>query len=350
MSPLLLRSVTASWKCPRKYTFFISSPQRLFPVNPRAIHSSTLVRSEVKNTLQIWSPPSGASCRQHFKSFVQSPVVFSFFEKQTSTWQYIVADVNTLEAVLIDPVLDYDNITKTVSTTTADCILQFIKDKELKVTRILETHAHADHLSASQYYKSNLPGDIPLCIGKRITQVQEIFAQRYGFEPHSLKGVFDILLEDDEEFQLGDITCKVIHLPGHTPDHVGYIIGKNVFTGDSIFLPDVGSARVDFPGGNAKDLYRSIQRLLALPSDYNLFVGHDYPPDARHDPNCVATVEEQRQANKHGKTGISEQEFIKVREERDATLGAPTLLHPSLKANICAGKLPPPDGKGKTHL
>ncbi|KAG6842089.1 hypothetical protein C0991_002743 [Blastosporella zonata] len=262
----------------------------------------------------------------------------------------LLADPVTLEAVVIDPVLDYDNTARTISTATADCILTFIKEHGLKVLRILETHAHADHLSASQYFKAMLPNDTPLCIGKRIKQVQRTFAPRYGIDPHSLENAFDILLEDDEEFQLGDISCKVIHLPGHTPDHVGYVLGKNVFTGDSIFLPDVGSARADFPGGNAKDLYSSMQRLLALPRDYKLFVGHDYPPDGRQQPVCMATVGEQRQLNKHGKTGITEEEFIKFREDRDATLGEPTLLHPSLKVNIRAGRIPPPDESGKTHI
>ncbi|KAG6845396.1 hypothetical protein H0H87_009743 [Tephrocybe sp. NHM501043] len=257
--------------------------------------------------------------------------------------QYLVAEPVTLQAVVIDPVLDYDITTGTISTATADCILTFIKERGLKVCRILETHAHADHLSASQYFKANLPGDVPLCIGKRIKQVQKIFAPKYGLNSHTLENAFDILLEDEEEFKLGDLSCKVIHLPGHTPDHVGYMLGKNVFTGDSIFMPDVGSARTDFPGGNAKDLFSSMQRLLSLPQDYQLFVGHDYPPSDRHVPLCMATVGEQRQFNKHGKVGTAEQEFIKFREDRDATLGEPRLLHPSLKVNLCAGRVPPLD-------
>ncbi|KAG6862253.1 hypothetical protein C0995_002184 [Termitomyces sp. Mi166 len=280
---------------------------------------------------------------------------FTYPDEQTLmfnpiTWQYLVADPITLEAAIIDPVLDYDITTRAVSTSTADCILKFIQDRGLKVLRILETHAHADHLSASQYLKEKLPDEVPLCIGKRITQVQQTFAPRYGLDPHSLEGAFDTLLEDDEEFKLGNISCKVIHLPGHTPDHVGYILGKNVFTGDSIFLPDVGSARADFPGGNAKDLFKSMQRLLSLPQDYKLFVGHDYPQGDRHDPLCMATVEEQRHLNKHGKTGTTEQEFIKFREDRDAHLGEPRLLYPSLKVNIRAGKVPPPDDSGQTHV
>ncbi|RDB16734.1 Beta-lactamase hydrolase-like protein [Hypsizygus marmoreus] len=291
----------------------------------------------------------GPDCRDHFRTFIETPEIYSFFEKQTSTWQYVVADPASMEAAIIDPVLDFDNVTGAVSTKTADCILDFISKKELKVARILETHAHADHLTAAQYLKEKLPGDVPLCIGKRITQVQKSFGLKYGMDPATLENAFDIYLEDDEEFKLGEISCKVMHLPGHTPDHVGYLLGKSVFTGDSIFLPDVGSARADFPGGSAKILYSSMQRLLSLPGDYKIFVGHDYPPEGR-EPVCVATVEEQKTMNKHGKMDIDESSFIKLREERDATLGAPRLLHPSLQVNIRAGKVPPLDADGQNPL
>ncbi|GLB37102.1 putative metallo-beta-lactamase superfamily protein [Lyophyllum shimeji] len=289
----------------------------------------------------------GESCREHFRAFLGSPLVFSFFDKQTSTWTYLAVDPATREFVVIDPVLDYDNTTGTASTQTADCILDFIKRKGLKISRILETHAHADHLTASQYLKAKLPGNVPVCIGKRITQVQKMFAPRYGLDPASLADAFDIYLEDDEEFKIGELSCRVIHIPGHTVDHIGYVIGKSAFTGDSIFMPDIGSARADFPGGNAKDLYSSLHRLLASPQDYRLFPCHDYPPEGR-DPNCIATVDEQRQSNVHVKTGISESCFIKVREARDATLTAPKLLHPSLRVNICAGRLPSEDGSRRT--
>ncbi|KAG6812605.1 hypothetical protein H0H92_001956 [Tricholoma furcatifolium] len=259
------------------------------------------------------------------------------FMTYVSYRQYLVTDPSTLKTAVIDPVLDYDPTTRTLSTATADCILN-------------ETHAHADHLSASQYYKKKLPGNIPVCIGKRINQVQETFAARYGLDHRSLGNAFDVLFEDDEVFDLGETVCKVIHLPGHTPDHVGYMIGKNVFTGDTLFPPDVGSARADFPGGNAKALYSTIQCLLALPAEYRLFTGHDYPPEGRREPNCMNTVDEQRLANKHGKLGTTEEGFVKLREERDAILGSPRLLHPSLKVNICAGKYPPPNERGETHV
>ncbi|KAG7449545.1 Metallo-hydrolase/oxidoreductase [Guyanagaster necrorhizus] len=271
-----------------------------------------------------------------------------FFESQTSTWQYVISDPATLQAVLVDTVLDYDPAAGKVSTESADQLLAFIKKKNLKVLRILETHAHADHLTAAQYLKSKLPGDVPVCIGSRITQVQSNFAPVYGLEWSTFGETFDIFLKDDEEFPVGNLTCRVIHLPGHTPDHIGYAIGKAVFTGDSIFLPDVGSARVDFPGGDAKQLYASMNRLLSLPEDYKLFVGHDYPSCRNY--NCVTTVGEQRKLNKHGKVGTTEEAFIHFRKQRDDTLGAPRLIHPSLQVNIRAGRLPPADTEGRVWM
>ncbi|KAG5652346.1 hypothetical protein H0H81_005323 [Sphagnurus paluster] len=275
----------------------------------------------------------GEACREHFRAFLGPP-------------QYLVTDPATLETAIIDPVLDYDDATSTTSTTTADCILEFIEQRGLKVTRILETHAHADHLTASQYLKSRLPESPIICIGKRITQVQATFGPKYGLDPASLVEEFDVLLEDDEEFMLGQLSCKVIHLPGHTPDSVGYLVGKSVFAGDSIFLPDVGSARADFPGGNAKDLYASMKRLLSLPQDYCIFVGHDYPPSPDRRPTCMSTVDEQAHFNKHIKTGTSKDVFVQMREARDATLGEPKLLHSSLHTNIRAGKISSDAGRG----
>ncbi|KAK7045572.1 hypothetical protein VNI00_007404 [Paramarasmius palmivorus] len=274
-----------------------------------------------------------------------APDIYSFFEKQTSSWQHVLVDPQSSEGVIIDPVLDYNPASGAVSTETADGLLGFIDQQGLKIRRILETHAHADHLSASQYYKKTLPNNIPICIGHRITQVQEHFAPRYALEPNDMKETFDHYFKDDEEFTFGSVSGKVMHLPGHTPDHIGYIIGRNVFVGDSIFMPDLGSARVDFPGGNAKDLYNSMSRLLSLPDDYRLFVGHDYP--ANRDEDCVSTVGEHKELNKHCKTGVTEQQFIEFREARDNVLGAPRLLHPSLQVNIRAGKLPPPDSAGR---
>ncbi|KAI9068252.1 Metallo-hydrolase/oxidoreductase [Trametes sanguinea] len=277
-----------------------------------------------------------------------TPTVYSFFEKATSTWQYIVVDPNSSDAVVIDPVLDYEPNSGTISTQTADGLVAFIEHNKLKVTRILETHAHADHLTAARYLKQQLNGDIPVCIGQRITMVQNTFAHMYGLSAESLANAFDVYLKDNEEFSLGSLCCHVMHLPGHTPDHVGYVIGKAVFTGDSIFNPDVGSARADFPGGDAEMLYESMQRLLALPEDYRLYVGHDYPQN--RDQMCFATVADQRAQNKHVKVGTSPSDFIDFRRQRDAVLGAPRLLHPALQVNIRAGRLPPPDEQGRIFL
>ncbi|KZT72193.1 Metallo-hydrolase/oxidoreductase [Daedalea quercina L-15889] len=293
--------------------------------------------------------PPAEPWKRHISPDAVTPTVFTFFEKATSTWQYIVVDPHTSEAVVVDPVLDYDASTGAISTSTADGLLAFIEVEGLKVRRILETHAHADHLTAAQYIKQQLGGNIPVCIGRRISLVQKTFASIYGLDdPAAFEQTFDCYFDDDQEFQLGQLSCRVMHLPGHTPDHVGYMIGKAVFTGDSIFNPDVGSARADFPGGNAEDLYASMQRLLSLPSDYRLFVGHDYPQN--RDQTCWSTVEDQRTANKHLKLGADKSAFIEWRKQRDAVLGAPRLLHPSLQVNIRAGKLPPVDDKGRVFF
>ncbi|KAI0088029.1 Metallo-hydrolase/oxidoreductase [Irpex rosettiformis] len=277
----------------------------------------------------------------------KTPAIFSFFEKATGTWQYIISDPQTHQAVIVDPVLDYDPASGTISTKSADDLLSFIEDKKLNVTHILETHAHADHLTSSRYLKSCLHGTPSIGIGARITQVQKTFAPVYGYDdPSIFENSFDIYWKDDEEFKLGGYNCRVVHLPGHTPDHVGYVFGSAVFTGDSIFNPDVGSARADFPGGNAKDLYSSMQRLLSLPEDSLLFVGHDYPPNDTRTPLTSVAVRE-HQAVWKGKDEVS---FVEWRQSRDATLGAPRLLHSSLQVNILGGRLPPQDQNGRRWL
>ncbi|KAJ7084381.1 Metallo-hydrolase/oxidoreductase [Mycena belliarum] len=268
-----------------------------------------------------------------------SPDVYSFFEPDTSTWQYIVSDPATKDAALIDTVLDYDPSSGKISTATADQIVSFVGKHGLNVKYVLETHAHADHLTAAQYFKKKF--DIPVGIGKRISAVQETFAPVYGYEPSAFVGAFDLLFRDDQTFSLGSLNCRVIHLPGHTPDHVGYIIGQSVFTGDSIFQPDIGSARSDFPGGDAKALHSSLRRLMALPETFSLFVGHDYPTGRQQ--FCASTVGQHLKSNKHLAKGISESEFIALRNARDAGLGAPRLLHPALQTNIRGGRLPTAD-------
>jgi glyoxylase-like metal-dependent hydrolase (beta-lactamase superfamily II) len=210
-----------------------------------------------------------------------------------------------------------------------------------------ETHAHADHLTGAAYLKHRLPGAVPICIGADIAQVAHTFAPKYGLDPAECVRGFDRLLHEGDALALGALTLRVMHLPGHTPDHVGYAAGESVFVGDSIFLPDVGSARADFPGGDATALFASMQRLLALPAHVHIYSGHDYP-GARRDQSCRATVGDQRAANVHITGG--RERFLAFRTERDATLGAPRLLHPSLQVNIRAGRLPPKDADGVSRL
>lgn len=291
---------------------------------------------------------------------VNKPDIYACFEAVTATWQYLVADPATRDAVVIDSVLDFNPISSQISTTTADGLLDLISKHNLTITRILETHAHADHLTAANYLQQKLISEgnprPEICIGVRITEVQATFASKYQINSSELANVFDKLFKDNEEFMIGEIHAKVLHLPGHTPDHVGYQIGKNVFTGDSIFHPDVGSARADFPGGSATALYSSAQTLMGLPEDYRLYVGHDYPPETRlenevgekHKP--YTTVKEQKEENKHVKIGTKEEEFVRFRSQRDAVLGEPRLLHQSLQFNIRAGKLPEASEGGDMFL
>ncbi|KAH8904198.1 metallo-beta-lactamase superfamily protein [Coniochaeta sp. PMI_546] len=274
------------------------------------------------------------------------PIIHDIFEPRTSTWQYIVADPVTKAAVIIDSVLDYDSATNTVFTENAEVLLSLVKENDYKVEKLLETHVHADHLTASRFLQVQLQksqGSPPeICIGQRISQVQERFAKRYGIAKQEYVNAFDHTFNDDEAFQIGQIEAKAVHLPGHTPDHLGYMIGSNVFCGDSLFNVDVGSARCDFPGGNASDLYNSARKLLSLPDDYRIWTGHDYPPggDVRKDPLPYYTVADQRKANKHLKDGVQEHEFVQWRKDRDVTLAEPKLIHQALQVNIRAGRLP----------
>ncbi|KAI8575295.1 hypothetical protein K450DRAFT_295884 [Umbelopsis ramanniana AG] len=280
------------------------------------------------------------------------PIVHSLYEPVTGTWQYVVADPSKREATIIDPVLDYDKESGDIDINSADILLKLVEDNKYKICYILETHAHADHLSASRYLQSVLghrQSVAPeVCIGHRIVQVQQTFGTMYSIPQAELENAFDRLLQDEEELVLGNLIIRVIHLPGHTPDHVGYIIGSNVFTGDSIFNPDVGSARCDFPGGSATTLYQSTRRLLSLPEYYRLYTGHDYPPPDRSinvasDESTAVpftTVGKQRLENKHLKAGTSEEEFVNWRNERDSGLQTPKLLVPSIRTNIRGGRLP----------
>ncbi|CAG8277116.1 unnamed protein product [Penicillium olsonii] len=281
------------------------------------------------------------------------PTVHGFFEKKTCTWQYLVGDPTTLTAAIIDPVLDYDASTQVITTHTADSILALVKELGYKVEMVLETHIHADHLSAASYLQNRLcrsEGYEPFIgIGKRIGKVQKIFGQRYGIPEREYQRAFEKLFDDDETFSIGELSATAIHLPGHTPDHLGYQIGDNVFCGDSLFHPDIGTARCDFPGGSADQLYHSVRKLLDLPDHVKIWSGHDYPSEGR-DAIAWTSVKAQKQKNKHLKAGVSEEEFVKLRKERDAGLAEPRLIHPSLQINMRAGRLPEATESGHRML
>ncbi|KAM0282269.1 hypothetical protein ACHAQH_003133 [Verticillium albo-atrum] len=279
------------------------------------------------------------------------PVVHDIYEPVTGTWQYVVADPESLSAVLIDTVLDFDPASATVTTGTADGILALVSEKGYTIEKILETHIHADHLTAASYLQAKLGATqkIPpaVCIGKRIRQVQQHVAATYGVPEEDLARAFDRTFDDDETFAVGRLSASAMHLPGHTPDHLGYRIGPNdVFCGDSLFNADVGSARCDFPGGSAADLYASARKLLALPDECRIWTGHDYPPKAegRHDPLPYQTVADQKQSNKHLKDGVKEDEFVSWRAERDGGLATPRLMHQALQVNARGGRMPRANG------
>ncbi|KAG8668100.1 hypothetical protein FPOAC1_007468 [Fusarium poae] len=299
-----------------------------------------------------YSTQSRTTTRAYFathKRVVSEPTIHPLFETTTNTWQYIVADPITKHAVIIDPVLDYDPVKIAVSTSSDNAIIKIVKDEGYQVDIILETHAHADHLTAASYVQSVLSKSQSIkpaiSIGSRIKQVQKLFGDKYGVPSKEYDTVFDKLWEDNEEFAIGTLTARAVHLPGHTPDHMGYQIGNNVFVGDSIFNVDVGSARADFPGGSAKDIFKSGRKLLSLPEDTKIWVGHDYPPEGR-DALPFAAVGEHKKNNKHLKDGTQEDEFVEMRRKRDATLAAPRLIHPSLQVNIRGGQLPAPSTSG----
>lgn len=272
------------------------------------------------------------------------PIVHAAYEKVTGTWQYIVACPETKRAVVIDPVLDFDLEGLKISTESADELLRLINQHGYIVDRLLETHAHADHLTAAAYLQGKLQlsqgSKPPISTGHRIRQVQNTFAAKYCVPQKDLEAAFEKLFQDNESFAIGNLTAVALHLPGHTPDHSGYQIGTNVFTGDSIFNPDAGSARCDFPDGDAAALYHSMQTLLSLPGEYKLYTGHDYPPaDSGRDPMPFVTVGEQLEQNKHAKAGTTLDEYVRWREERDAGLKEPRLLHPALQINIRGGRI-----------
>ena len=277
------------------------------------------------------------------------PTVTPFFHPPTGTWSYVVADPGTGEAAVIDPVLDYDWRSGRTGTASADAILELLGAAGLTLRWILETHAHADHLSSAPHLKAKAGGQI--AIGTGIRQVQSTFKRIFGlgdeFVPDGRQ--FDRLLVDGETIELGATSGRVIATPGHTNDSVSYLFGDALFVGDTIFMPDGGSARCDFPGGDPAELYRSIQLLYALPPATRLFVCHDYSPGGR-EPRCETTVGAQRDSNIHVRADTTEPEFVAMRRARDATLDVPNLILPSVQVNIRAGHLPPPDTDGVSYL
>ena len=277
------------------------------------------------------------------------PSIQSFFDEQTFTVTYLVSDPTTRRAVIIDPVLDFDPKTARTATRSADKALSAVKNGGLTVDWVLETHAHADHLSAAVYLKSATGAKI--AIGEHIKDVQNIFAPI--FDAKDVKGdgaQFDRLLKDGEVVLVGGLAIEVMSTPGHTPGCVSYKIDDNVFVGDTLFMPDYGTARTDFPGGNANSLYHSIRRLLSLPANTHLWMCHDYKPPGRDSYLWHSTVGEQRKHNVHVHDGIAEEQFVATRVARDKTLAAPVLLLPSVQVNIRAGQMPPKDPNGQVYL
>ena len=273
----------------------------------------------------------------------------AFFDPKTWTVSYVVWDQATLRAAVIDPVLDYDFKSGHTATTSADQVLACLANHKLKVDWILETHAHADHLSGARYLQERVGGHI--AIGENIRVVQATFKKLYNLERDFLPdgSQFDHLFTDGETFMIGGVAATAMLVPGHTPADMAYLIDGSVFVGDTLFMPDVGSARADFPGGDAHQLFGSMRRLLALPPETSMYVCHDYPPASRP-ARWQTTVAEQKAHNIHVRDGITEDEFVAMRQARDATLEVPTLILPSIQVNVRAGQLPPADDNGVSYL
>jgi len=280
---------------------------------------------------------------------MQAPVIHSFYHKETGTWSYLVADPATRVAAIIDPVLDYDSKSAHTATTSAQQLVNTALENTYRVEWILETHAHADHISAAPFVRKNLGGRI--AIGKGITEVQKTFKPIFNLDDgFAVDGSqFDHLFGSNEIFNIGNLEARVIATPGHTSDSVSYLIGDAVFVGDSLFMPDGGSARCDFPGGDAAVLYQSIHRLFDLSDATRMFVCHDYSPGGR-EPRCETTVGDQKRSNIHAADRVSEKDFIAMRTARDATLAMPALIFPSVQVNIAAGEFPEAEANRIVYL
>ena len=278
------------------------------------------------------------------------PAVQAFFDEDTFTVSHVVADPASGHCIVIDSVLDYDPASGRTGRTSADKIIRYIEDQGLALQSILETHVHADHLSAAPYIQEKLGGKIG--IGFNITVVQDVFGKVFnaGTEFARDGSQFDHLFQDGETFRLGSINASALHTPGHTPACMTYVIGDAAFVGDTLFMPDYGTARCDFPGGDARQLYRSIHRIFALPPETRLFMCHDYKAPGRDAFRWETTVAEERARNIHVHDGIGEDEFVAMRTQRDATLDMPRLILPSVQVNMRAGRLPPPEDNGVRYL
>lgn len=277
-----------------------------------------------------------------------NPQIKSFFDPATFTVTHVVSDPVSARAAIIDSVLDYDPKSGRTSRASADAVIAYIREAELTVDWQLETHAHADHLSAAPYLRQHLGGKIG--IGAHIRQVQGVFKSIFNAKDMNTEGrEFDHLFEDGEHFRIGELAVEVMHTPGHTPACLTYIIGQDAFVGDTLFMPDYGTARCDFPGGDAATLFRSIRKLLSLPPETRLHLCHDYPPEGR-EPAWETTVAEQRASNIHVHEGITEAGFVKMRTARDKTLAMPTLILPAIQINVRAGELPPAEENGVRYL
>ena len=277
-------------------------------------------------------------------------LIEAFLDPASSTWSYVVHEGDGSACAIVDPVLDYDAAAGRTGTVQADRISAFVRTHQLQVQWLLETHAHADHLSAAPYLRRALGGKI--AIGQSISKVQDVFKRLFNLEPGFAAdgSQFDHLFAPDESFMIGNLKATALHVPGHTPADMAYLVDSTlILVGDTLFMPDVGTARCDFPGGNANQMFASIQKLLAFPTGVNLYVCHDYPPEGR-EPSCVTTVGEQRRSNIHVRDGVDESEFVAMRNQRDAGLGMPNLLLPAIQVNVRAGNLPPAEDNGVTYL
>jgi len=278
------------------------------------------------------------------------PHVEAFFDPATFTYSYVVSDASTQRCAIIDSVLDYDPASGRTSYASSDRLIDYVKTHKLQVDWLLETHVHADHLSAAPYLQRELGGQ--LAIGEHITTVQNTFGKLFnaGSEFATDGRQFDHLFKDGDTFAIGSLQARAIHTPGHTPACMTYVVGDVGFVGDTLFMPDYGTARCDFPGGDARTLFQSIRKLFALPGDTRLFMCHDYKAPGRDDFRYQTTVAEQRALNVHVHEGISEADFVAMRSARDATLGMPLLILPSVQVNMRAGQLPPAEDNGTRYL